>query len=212
MSYLAQENFPKSCFVLFRNICLLAILTMASFGLGASGNPIAGEEKAEICMECHGNGGVTEDPIVPKLNGQYADFLYNQVMQYISGSRFNTVMGKVINKVKPSNEDVADIAAYYSMLPMMSGSGDLTDVGKMGKALFFSNNCNFCHNDYDDNADIYIRKTARVGGQNKEYLYKSLKDIQEGIRRADTYNLMKRVLSQLTDDEIDALAEFLSVL
>ena len=111
-----------------------------------------------------------------------------------------------------STQDVADIAAYYSMLPMMSGSGDLTDVGKMGKDLFFSNNCNFCHNDYDDNADIYIRKTARVGGQNKEYLHKSLKDIQEGIRRADTYNLMKRVLSQLTDDEIDALAEFLSVL
>ena len=210
-SYFFYNSLLINGYRLLRSFCLSISLLM-SFDLSASGNPIAGEEKAAICIECHGIDGETEDPLVPKLNGQYEEFLYNQVMQYITGTRFDTVMGKVVNKVKPSTEDIADIAAYYSKLPMMSGDGVLTDAGKRGKDLFFRRQCNFCHNDHDDTLKIYIRKTARVGGQNKAYLYKSLKDIQEGIRKADNYNLMERILRSLTDDEIDDVSEFISSL
>jgi len=211
MSYVIKKSFSECCSLLKR-IYLPVILSLISFGLSAGGNAIVGEKKAVICIECHGIDGATEDPIVPKLNGQYEEFLYEQVMQYLTGDRFDTVMGKVVNKVKPSTQDIEDIAAYYSKLPMMSGNGVLTDVGKRGQDIFFRRQCNFCHNDHDDSVNIYIRKTARVGGQNKEYLYKSLKDIQDGIRRADEFNLMERILKQLTDDEIDALAEFVSSL
>ncbi|MDH5611783.1 MAG: hypothetical protein OEY66_04940 [Gammaproteobacteria bacterium] len=191
---------------------LLLFIPLTPCCLYADGNPVIGEKKAEICIECHAIDGDTKDQLVPKLNGQYENFLYIQTMQYVTGARFDTVMGKVINKVKPSAEDISDISAYYSRLPMMSGDGVLTDNGRLGRDVFFIHQCNFCHNDHDDSVKIYISKTARVGGQNKGYLYKSLKDIQEGIRKADNYNLMNRILKQLTDNEIDAVAEFLSTL
>ncbi|MDH5571360.1 MAG: cytochrome c4 [Gammaproteobacteria bacterium] len=189
---------------------LLALITMPSC-LYASATD-SGQKKANICTECHSIDGTTPDPIVPKLNGQNKDFLYKQTMQYVTGKRFDTVMGKVINKIKPSTEDISDIAAYYASLPIMSGNKILSAEGISGKAIFISKKCNFCHNDADRSVEIQVKKTVVIGGQNKAYLFKSLKDIQEGIRMADAYNLMQRVLKKMTDDEINDVSDYLSTL
>ncbi|MCW8831057.1 MAG: c-type cytochrome, partial [Gammaproteobacteria bacterium] len=97
-------------------------------------------------------------------------------------------------------------------LPMMAGDGIITAEGEIGKAIFAKYNCRFCHNDENRNDKIFISKTAVIGGQNKAYLYKSLKDIQQDVREADQFNLMERVLNHMTDDQIRALAEYLSAL
>lgn len=195
-----------------KRIYSLLFLVLLPCGLYAKGDPVIGEIKAEICMQCHEPDGTTADPIVPKLNGQNQAFLYRNAMQYNHGERYDIVMKKVINKIRPSAEDIADITAYYSSLPIMTGNGIITAEGERGRDLFGTYNCRFCHNDEDRSKGIYISKTAVIGGQNKEYLYKSLKDIQEGIRKADQFNLMERVLNKMTDDDIGALSEYLSSL
>lgn len=196
---------------------LLLFLILNPCLLYAKGDPAAGEIKARICTQCHSVDGVNPDPLVPILNGQNQNFLYNNGMQYTTGKRFDIVMAKVIGKVLPSEEDIADITAYYANLPLMSGrkmsdSKIMTEEALQGKGIFINRNCVFCHNDDDRKNKIYIRKTAVIGGQNKAYLYKALKDIQEGIRRADEFNLMERVLKKMTDDEISAVSEYLSEL
>jgi len=190
----------------------LMFLVCLPGALYAKGDPVAGEIKAEVCMQCHEPDGTTADPIVPKLNGQNQDFLFRNAMQYNHGERYDIVMKKVVNKVQPSTEDLADITAYYASLPMMSGNGIITAEGLRGKELFARWNCRFCHNDEDRSKKIFISKTAVIGGQNREYLYKSLKDIQENVREADQFNLMERVLKKMTDDDIQALSEYLSSL
>jgi len=189
---------------------LLLFLVLLPCGLYAKGDPAVGEIKSEVCKQCHEEDGNTADEIVPKLNGQNQAFLYRNAMQYNHGERYDIVMKKVMNKVRPSAEDIADITAYYASLPMMRGNGLITAEGERGKALFAKYNCRFCHNDENRNEMIFISKTAVIGGQNKAYLYKSLKDIQLDVREADQFNLMERVLNHMTDDDIRALAEYVS--
>ncbi|MDJ0806396.1 MAG: hypothetical protein QNJ78_06130 [Gammaproteobacteria bacterium] len=178
----------------------------------AAGDPQRGREKALPCGECHGFDGVTPDPVIPRLDGQDQDFLIYQIELYQKGQRFDTVMGEVFDKVNLTDADIEDITAFYASLPRMSDKKPLTVIGLRGREVFRNKNCLFCHNDYDLNQDIMISKTAVIGGQNREYLFKSLKDIQQGIRRADEFNLMHRVLRQMSDKDIYAVSEFLSSL
>jgi cytochrome c553 len=191
---------------------LLVLICLILNQVHAAGDPQSGSQKALLCSECHGFDGFTPDPIIPRLNGQDQDFLKRQIAMYQNGQRFDSVMNEVLEKVKLKDADIEDITAFYASLPRMSDRKPLTDDGLRGKQVFRQKNCLFCHNDYDLNQDIMIAKTAVIGGQNRDYLFKSLKDIQQGTRRADEFNLMQRVLKQMSDDDIYAVSEFLSSL
>jgi cytochrome c553 len=49
-----------------------------------------------------------------------------------------------------------------------------------------------------------------IGGQNKDYLLKQLKDLRSGERHNDPAGMMGGIASKLKDAEIDALVEFIS--
>jgi cytochrome c553 len=46
------------------------------------GNPITGKEKSQLCQGCHGEDGNSTDPIIPKLAGQYANYIAKQLRNY----------------------------------------------------------------------------------------------------------------------------------
>lgn len=73
-----------------------------------------GEEKAVVCAACHGQNGVSAAGNWPSLAGQHEDYLRHALGQYRSGERKDPVMmGQAINL---SDEDIADLAAYFSAL------------------------------------------------------------------------------------------------
>lgn len=68
----------------------------------------------------------------------------------------------------------------------------------------------YCHN-FNGRPDAsYIGGAPVIGGQNKEYLLKVLKEIRSGVRRADMHDLMKKTLATQSDQHIEAIAEYLS--
>ncbi|MFQ5635078.1 MAG: c-type cytochrome [Gammaproteobacteria bacterium] len=74
-----------------------------------------GREKAAVCAACHGPNGVSTTGNWPSLAGQHRDYLRNVLNQYKTGARKDPVMaGQVISL---SEEDIADLAAYFSALP-----------------------------------------------------------------------------------------------
>lgn len=85
--------------------------------VASAGNIAAGKEKATaLCASCHGADGVTAiDPSYPKLAGQYPDFLARALKDYKTGARKNPIMMGMAATL--SNEDIANVAAYYSSLP-----------------------------------------------------------------------------------------------
>jgi cytochrome c553 len=116
------------------NASLVAALAFSASALaaGASGNPVAGKKAFEAtkgadgnpkaaCTSCHGAGGNAPLEGMPKLAGQYPDYLSNALHEYRSGKRSNAVMGGQAKGL--TDTEIADITAYLG-----TAKGDIHDL------------------------------------------------------------------------------------
>lgn len=76
------------------------------------GDSARGANKAVACSACHGPNGNSLNPEFPKLAGQHATYLAHTIRAYRSGARENSLMQAVTQTL--SDEDIADIAAYFA--------------------------------------------------------------------------------------------------
>lgn len=74
--------------------------------------PMGTEEIAERCNRCHGVDGNSTDPRMPAIAAQRADYLEPVLRAYRKGDRKSSVMNAMLEGM--SDDDVADLAAYYS--------------------------------------------------------------------------------------------------
>lgn len=77
-----------------------------------AGDPVAGEQKMEACIACHGERGVGEQEMYPILAGQHEAYLYRALRAYQTGERGNPVMAGQVQDL--SDQDLRDLAAYYA--------------------------------------------------------------------------------------------------
>ncbi|MAL99191.1 MAG: hypothetical protein CL583_12185 [Alteromonadaceae bacterium] len=98
---------------------ILLLATTAAADTAQSEIPEAGRQKAVQCIACHGVGGETTNPGFPDLAGQNAAYLQNQLVSFKSGSRYHPVMTPVAKSL--SDEDIRDLAAYFSALEPAAG-------------------------------------------------------------------------------------------
>lgn len=96
-------------------IAVLALL-FATSALGADAD--AGKAKTATCAACHGAAGVATIPDYPNLACQNEKYLAISIKAYKDGSRDNAIMKPMVAQL--SDEDVANIAAYYAGLPCKS--------------------------------------------------------------------------------------------
>lgn len=96
------------------SLCAIAL----AFGFGtasAEGNAAAGKTKAAACEACHGSDGNGIAPNYPALAGQYRDYLVQVLHEYKDGQRTNAIMNGMAAPL--SEQDIQDVAAYFSSLP-----------------------------------------------------------------------------------------------
>lgn len=95
---------------------LVVALSAAMSAQAADGDPQAGRQKSQMCEGCHGIAGYrTAYPVVytvPKLGGQSAAYIVKALQDYRSGARTHPSMNSVAASL--SDQDMADLAAYYS--------------------------------------------------------------------------------------------------
>ena len=85
----------------------------------ASGDPTQGQEKSAICAQCHGVNGISIVPIYPNLAGQKEQYMVLALKAYRSGERVNMAMTPHARKL--SDEDIADLAAFYARMDPAGG-------------------------------------------------------------------------------------------
>jgi len=94
------------------------ILALSTTVLMASpvfaGDAAAGKGKSMVCAACHGAEGVSAIPIYPNLAGQKEAYLAKQLNDFKSGKRDEPTMKGMAAAL--SDEDIADLAAYYASL------------------------------------------------------------------------------------------------
>ncbi len=186
---------------------------LAAMAHGA-GDPQAGEANAAVCAGCHGAGGAK--PIAgnyPKLSGLGEKYLYRQLVAVKEGDRVIASMTGLLDD--RSDQELQDLAAYFDSQTMPVGQAD-PDLVETGEALYRGGNmasgvpaCAGCHspNGKGNEPAGY----PRLSGQNADYVAKQLKAYRDGERNTGSNAaIMMDVAAKLTDQEIEAVASYVS--
>ncbi|UZD65457.1 c-type cytochrome [Marinobacter sp. AN1] len=101
----------------------VVMATFAAPGLvNAAGDAEAGKAKAAVCAACHGQNGIAQIPGYPNLAGQNEAYLVSALKAYKdkqrSGGQAPVMQGQAAGL---SDEDIANLAAYYASLPADGG-------------------------------------------------------------------------------------------
>src|ERR1700755_2863823 len=95
---------------------IFAILAELLFGLSARAADIAaGKEKAELCVGCHGEGGISQMENIPSLAAQPDPFIQWQLVFFRAGTRKNEQMQPIVEQL--TNDDIRNLGAYFASLP-----------------------------------------------------------------------------------------------
>lgn len=165
----------------------------------------AGKEKAEICAGCHGDNGISQTENIPSLAAQLDQFIQWQLVFFRAGTRKNEQMQPIVEQL--NNDDIRNLGAYFSSLPPPKGPKDNDpDLSEKGKQAAAGRRCASCH------TDTYAGTKAvpRIAGQREEYLVKALHDYKSSVRSGGAMAAMAEVAYPLSEEEITALAHYLS--
>ena len=192
-----------------------ALVTFAcsSTAFAQQGNAEAGKAKTMVCNACHGptgNESVLDN--VPKLGGQGQRYLLKQMTQIKSGERAIPLMAGILNNL--SEQDLADIAAYFSSLKKPEGAVE-PEKRELGEQIYRAGNasigvaaCSACHAPNGmGNPDAGF---PSLSGQDVAYTELQLKSFRDGTRMNDTNEIMRTITARLNDKEIAALASFVA--
>ena len=183
-------------------VCLMA----AGYSFPAlAGDPQAGAKKADNCLGCHGVPGYTNvypTYHVPKLAGQHAEYIIVALAAYQSGERQHKSMEAQAHSLSP--EDQVDVAAYFASLPSAEGNPQ-PSVPSVIEAKVAT--CVACHG--TDGNSSAMPAFPRLSGQQKNYLYHSLKAYKLAQR---TNVIMAGIVASLSDEDMLLLSDYYSSL
>jgi len=179
---------------------LAALLIMG--GSALAGDDIA--DKAKVCTACHGEQGIPQLKTTPVIWGQNQGYLIYQLRDFKSGSRKNELMAPIVASL-----DMADIeafAAYFSKLkwPNLQQPPAPADVAAKAQAAAASVGCPGCHLAYFQGDGT----TARLAGQNHDYLAKTMNDFRDKTRGNNPG--MSDLMKATSPDDLAALAQYLA--
>lgn len=202
-----------------------AIICASTVAVAAQGDAEAGKQLTAACAACHGADGNSAAAAFPKIAGQNAKYIAKQLkdMQKTQeeGGRVVPEMTAMVKDL--SEQDIADIAAYYSQQAAQGGAAD-PELVKKGESVYRGGNpekgmasCTGCHGPAGKgNAGAAYPALA---GQHAGYIEKQLKAFRQGsdepkaqgsrVNDGDT-SIMRDIASRMSDLEIRAVASFIA--
>ena len=165
----------------------------------AAGDAARGKELSYTCLGCHGIEGYRNaypDYSVPRLKGQSAAYIVAALKQYKSGERTHPTMR--VQGSALSDQDMEDIAAYFSSLATIKpgGNGSGTAPAKVAEL------CRACHG--KDGVGT-TGQFPTLAGQHVDYLERSLVEYQRGERKNA---IMATFAPRLTAEDIVQISEY----
>ena len=95
-------------------LALGALLLLWPRSAVAVGDAQAGATKAAMCAACHGQNGISANPLWPSLAGQHEAYLVKQIKAFRDGERTDVSMQPFVANL--TDQDIEDIAAHYAAL------------------------------------------------------------------------------------------------
>ena len=183
-------------------VVALACASFASTAVPAQDQPLQGDAKhgkaiSYTCLGCHGIEGYKNAyPMysVPKLEGQRPEYLAAALHEYKSGDREQLTMHSQASTL--SDQDIADIAAYFAGKPLVS-QGKPAGTPPQAATL-----CVSCHG--QDGIAIAPAYPS-LAGQHEDYIARAIDEYRKGGRKNP---IMKGFAATLKDEDIAAIAQY----
>jgi cytochrome c553 len=208
---------------------LFIAISSISAAQALEGDAAAGKAKSATCAACHGATGVSAIPSYPNLAGQNGAYITKQLKDFKAGNRVDPLMSSMAANL--SEQDMADLAAYFSAIPrdgkvvestdsggsavVAPAAGNVEIVASTPASAIYKGNvkagkgkaatCAACHG-ADGNALIPMYPS--LAGQSANYLAKQLKEFKSGDRKDP---VMAGMVAGLSEEDMYDLAAFFAV-
>jgi len=99
-----------------KRLFIVFVITLLAMGIGSvnAGDAEAGKAKSASCAGCHGQDGISANPVWPNLAGQHEPYLIMEMKEYRDEVRNDPLMTPIVHNL--TDEDIEDLAAYYASL------------------------------------------------------------------------------------------------
>ena len=183
-----------------------AILLAAALPSLALADAMKGAQLSASCAHCHGTDGNSSSGQYPTLAGQTPEYISRQIKAFKEGRRKDPMMSPMVGIL--TEQDTQDLGDFFSSQSAARGSfkPDPAQVAA-GKKLVEEVKCTACHPPSFKGA----KEVPRLTRQKYPYLVKQMKDFRDGVRTNDD-GLMGPAVKGLTDEQIDAIAQYISSL
>lgn len=157
------------------------------------------------------DGGV----FVPHLAGQHSDYIAKQLRDLVSGARAHVVEGYALGESyhEPSmlfEELVDPIAEYVQTLDRFDNSDAVkTDNYDAGRSIY-ADRCASCHG--MDGIDTVNSLTPELAGLYSVYTSNTLGMFRDKIRTNDVEQKCRAIASNLSEEEIQAVSDYISAM
>lgn len=176
------------------------------------GDAAAGREMAQSCAACHGAEGISAVGMFPNLAGQQASYLAKQIMDIRDGERMVAQMAGQVDDF--SDQDAADVAAYYANMTPNLGQVDAdAEVIARGKELYRSGDmakgipaCAACHTPTGQGIGTAVYPA--LSGQKTDYTVSTLQAFAAGERANDPNAIMRSIASKMSDRDMQAVSQY----
>jgi len=197
--------------------CFTSSMALASeapaVAAATKGDATKGKALSAVCAACHGADGNSVNPDWPKIAGQGEAYLVKQINDFREGKRTEASMTQMAKGIA-SADDVLHLAAYYAGQKTKLGTANKEKV-ELGEAIYRGGvlssgvaACSGCHG--PSGAGNTAAKFPQVAGQHAKYIVKQLQTFKSGTRNNDSGKMMHNIAKNMTDADMEAVAEYIS--
>lgn len=203
-----------------RPLATLALLAIAMSGVAASASALFATRATatppvvtRVCAACHGRDGNSVDPDVPSLAGQAAPYLERQLSAFKTQRRTGVMSGIAVGL---SDADMRAAADWFAQQVAQPNSDPWSDSAalRQGAAIYRhgidTKNVPACASCHALDGSGLPPEFPRLAGQHTNYLKAQLRAFRSDSRLSNPNAMMRDISAQLSDQEIDAVAQYIA--
>ncbi len=180
---------------------LFAIFGLCLIAKGAYADE-AFDNQVAICQGCHEGATVENDPKIPEIRGQHFFYIYTQLKDFKSGRRQHQIMSPMVANLDKAM--MKKLAQYFEDQKWTSRPvAQSPEDANTAESLAVTGQCHACHGNFQG-----LNGIPRLAGQKSSYIQETLHALKNKTR--NNAAAMTSMVSDLTDDQIKIIADYLS--
>lgn len=188
------------CGIMF--VALLAACSKAPESISEAYDPDAGRVIAESeCLDCHRLDGGGENPDIPNLTAQSAEYLVEAMLAYRDGRRLHAALQDMIQGM--TDEEIRNIAGYYADLPPLPARDHENNyLANEAEGEPVAKVCEECHGakGISDTEGV-----PSLAGQQPAYLIVAIEEYSDGTRK---HTGQEDMLTEMRQVDIERIAMY----